>query len=196
MDKILGIDLSLRSTGLFIDGKYKLIQADPKKINEEALLVYNAKSILDFIKETKPDYVNLEGLSLGSVSSSMDIICGNFWYLRTEIFKAYPDLKINVIPVKTWRCPLFSKADNKLFLENSKKLKALKKELEYEKMDYQGKRDFASDNAELILDSNVKYLTFLKLPIEWQEEFHLISFTKGCFDLVDAYFLSKHGLTL
>jgi hypothetical protein len=194
MDKILGIDLSLRSTGLFIDGKYKLIQADPKKINEEALLVYNAKSILDFIKETKPDYVNLEGLSLGSVSSSMDIICGNFWYLRTEIFKAYPFLPVNIIPVKTWRCPLFSKADNKIFMENGKKLKALKKELEYEKMNYQGKRDFAKENSQLILDSNVKYLTFLKLPIEWQDEFHQVSFTNGCFDLVDAYWISKHSV--
>jgi hypothetical protein len=177
---------------LFIDGKYKLVQADPKKVNEEALLIYNATAILEFIKETKPDYINLEGLSLGSVSSSMDIICGNFWYLRTEIFKAYPYLKINVVPVKTWRCPLFSKADNKLFLENGKKLKALKKELEYEKMDYNGKRNFAKDYSQLILDSNVKYLTFLKLPIEWQEEFHKISFTNGAFDLTDSFFISNH----
>ena len=196
MDRVLGIDLSLRSTGLFIDDQYKLIQTDPKKVNDEALLIYNANAILDFIKETKPDYINLEGLSLGSISSSMDIICGNFWYLRTEIFKVYPNLKVNIIPVKSWRCPLFSIADNKIFLENNKKMKALKKELAYEKMDYKGKRDFAIEHAELILLSNVKYLTFLKLPFEWQEEFHKISFTKGCFDLTDSFFLSKHGLTL
>ena len=192
--KILGIDLSLRSTGMFIDGQYKLVQSDPKKLNDEALLVYNAITILDFIKETKPDFINLEGLSLGSVSSSTDMICGNFWYLRTEIFKTHPHLKINIVPVKTWRCPLFSKADNKLFLENNKKLKALKKELEYEKMDFKGKRQFAADNAELILDSNVKYLTWKKLPIEWQDEFYTFGFTKGCFDLTDSYFLSKYGL--
>lgn len=189
----LGIDLSLRSTGLVYISKdnsikYKLITSDAKTLNDEPLLKKNAEMIMEFIKECNPDCVGLEGLSFGSISNSKDIIAGNFWNIRLELYKnAY---YLEVIPVLTWRSKLFNKDERKELKENTAKLNQLKK---YSKsLSKEDKKQVLLDNEELILRSNIKYLTWEKLPEPYKSEFRKIGFNKGCFDLTDAYFIAQH----
>jgi len=193
-DVIVAIDLSLRSTGLVAlqDNRileYDVITSDAKKLNKEELLIFNSLKIMDFIDKYQPDKIGLEGLSFGSISSSKDILAGNFWKLRTDIFKAgYP---IDIIAVLTWRSSLFNKEERKLLKENSKKLKLLRKEwkLITDKVE---KTQILKDNNELILNSNIKWLTWLKLPANIREEFEKVGFSKGGADLCDAYFIARY----
>ena len=193
--KVIGIDLSLRSTGLVYlndnEFDYRLIVTDSKKLNDEELLIHNTNEILKFINKYEPEYIALEGLSFGSVSSSKDIIAGNFWHLRTELFKNWSGKsKIEIIPVLTWRSPLFDKDERKLLKENTKELAVRKKALVGKSKEE--KKIFTEENAELTLKSNIKYLTWCKLPEPIKNTFKEVGFTKGGFDLTDAYFIAKH----
>jgi hypothetical protein len=189
----LGIDLSLRSTGLFFKGEYEAFKLiTPKKIDEEELIIKMTSEICDFIDEHKPTKIGLEGLSFNSVSSSKDIIAGNFWYLRATIFQKYPDIKVEIIPVLTWRNPLFSKADNKIFTLDKKLLATTKKEQNYDKMSRAEKLHFAGEYRELILNANIKYLTYLKLPENVKALFSKYSYGDGLFDLTDAYWICDY----
>lgn len=192
---IVSIDLSLRSTALVFlnqtDYTYELVKSDSKKLNDEKLLQYNWNCINSFIAKHKPDIIAIEGLSFNSVSSSKDLIAGNFWFIRTMIDIHYPDIKLIIVPVLTWRNPLFNKEERKELKDNTKKLKDIKKLIKDCK-DKADKQKLTLDNEELILKSNIKYLTWEKLPIKIREEFNDVGFTKGCFDLTDAYFIAKH----
>ena len=114
----------MRSTGLvFTDGnivKYKLIQS---KLNDEQLLDYNATEIVSFVSENKPDVIVIEELSYNSKSSEKDLIDGNYWHIRTELKKAFPEIEIKIFTVAEWRNPLFNKEERKQWTENKKKLK-------------------------------------------------------------------------
>jgi hypothetical protein len=186
----LGIDLSLRSTGLvFLNQdhiEYKLITSDAKKLNDEELLLYNIKEILAFIDYHRPKYIGLEGLSFGSVSSSKDILAGNFWCLRTAIYEKLttPD----IIPVLTWRSKLFDKVERAELKRNMELVKELKKEVA--KLPKEEKKQLLLDNELLIERANIKYVTWEKLPEPIKSDFHKVGFTKGGFDLTDAYFIA------
>lgn len=188
----LGIDLSLRSTGLvFLNQdqiEYKLITSDAKKLNGEELLLYNIKEILEFIDYHRPKYIGLEGLSFGSVSSSKDILAGNFWYLRTMIYQNY--VTPEIIPVLTWRCPLFNKEERAELKCNMGLLNELKKQLI--KLPKDEKKQLLLDNELLIERANIKYVTWEKLPEPIKSDFEKIGFSKGGFDLTDAYFIADY----
>lgn len=193
--KYVSIDLSMRSTALVAmddDGSinYKLVISDSKKINDEQLLMYNAIEIVDFINKHKPKYVGLEGLSFGSISGSKDIIAGNFWYVRTQIYQ-HCDVELEIIPVLTWRSPLFDKEERKTLKENDKLVKQLKKDMKEIKSKTEKSR-ILKENEELILKASIKYLTWEKLPVNIRNMFQEVGFTKGCFDLTDAYFIANH----
>jgi hypothetical protein len=192
--KIIGIDLSLRSTGLVcVDNSnfdYKLIVTDPKKLNDEELIAYNWTLIELFITKHNPTHIAIEGLSFNSLSSSKDLLAGNFWYIRTRLFASYPEIKVDIIPVLTWRSPLFNKEERKSLKECDKKVKDLKKLMKTMTKDQ--KAECAIENKEIIQGANIKYLTWMKLPDIIKSEFHKVGFTKGGFDLTDAYFLAKH----
>ena len=191
----LAIDLSLRSTGLVCIKQdqfdYKLVTSDSKKINDEKLLIYNWNEIEQFINKNRPTYIAIEGLSFGSLSSSKDILAGNFWYVRTKIAELYPDVIVDIIPVLTWRSPLFNKQERLELKENTKKFKELKvliKEVKFK----EEKNKILLDNEMIIERSNIKYLTWEKLPEPIKSKFHKIGFNKGGFDLTDAYFIAKY----
>lgn len=191
----LGIDLSLRSTGLvFIDNhdnvKYKLVTSDSKKLNDEELLMYNIDEILDFIEWNKPTHIGLEGLSFNSVSSSKDIIAGSFWYLRVMLKKYYPHIKVDIIPVLTWRSKLFNKEERKILKETVAQVKLLKKELM--KLSKEEKKIKVLENEQLILNSDIKYVTWEKLPEPYKSEFENIGFKKGGYDLSDAMHIANY----
>lgn len=193
MNKLtMGIDLSTTSAGVCIGDKFELIQI--KGLDDENLINAIAEEIIEIIKETKPDTINLEGLSLGSLSSRKDFIAGNFWHLRCEIKKNFPSLPINIIPVKTWRCPLFSKEENKLTLAANKIMKAAKKQLKGLKGN--ARKEVAKtiegyENAKL--QSDIKYQTFLKLPEDVKIQIiNICGETDSRWDLTDAYFISRH----
>ena len=101
-----GIDLSLRSTGISIlrdDGKlldFCLVSHTEK---DEELLVKNAVSILLFLKKFDPDRITIEGLSFGAISGSKDILQGNFWFLRCNIWKSFIRVPVEIVAVSRWR---------------------------------------------------------------------------------------------
>lgn len=190
----LGIDLSLRSTGLVFINKdtviYKLISSDSKNLNDEELLIYNSYQICKFIKECNPTHIGLEGLSFGSISASKDILAGNFWHLRAEICILFPDIIVDIVPVLSWRSKLFNKEERTLLKENMGKVKALKEEMKnFSKED---KKKLVLDNEELILNSDIKYVTWKKVPEPYKSEFEKIGFRKGAYDLSDAYHIAKY----
>jgi hypothetical protein len=189
----IGIDLSLRSTGLAVSTDnelhFKLIETSSKELNDERLVKYNTIEILKYIfKFSNISRINLEGLSFGSISNSKDIIAGNFWYLRCALHERFPNTEINIVPVLTWRSPLFSKEDRALKKIKDDELKNIK---EYFKdKSSKEKRQMSIGNKDLIQATDIKHLTFLKLPIHIQDQIKSITET-GIYDLSDAFFLSQ-----
>ena len=193
---MVGIDLSLRSTGLvhLKNGElnqFQLVQPSPKDYQDESILIYNSDVILKFIAETKPYVIGLEDLSYNSISSSKDLIAGNFWYLRTQLKIHYPEIPIIIVPVLSWRSPLFNKAERDKKKENDKLLKILKEQLKAIKSKKE-KQELAKANEELILNSNIKYLTYEKLPEEVKCQFIEYGYNNGAFDLSDAYWIANY----
>ena len=192
---ILGIDLSMRSTGccLIINdvANFILIQPSDKEYTEEKLLIHISKEILTWIDSFSiiPDYINIEGLSLNSQSNSKDILYGNFWHLRCNLYQKYPNVNINVIPVQSWRSPLFNKEERKEIKEADKKVKELKKEIKnLKKLE---KSKILLDNEDIIYKANIKYQTFLKLPSDVSKTITDINKHDGKYDLTDSYFITK-----
>lgn len=186
----------MRSTGLVYtrgdDLEYKLVTSSSKKINNEELIVYNVESICDFINICRPNQINLEGLSFGSASSSKDILAGNFWTLRVEIHKRF-DIPVNIIPVLTWRSPLFDKAERQQHKAYEKQLKELKASIKGIKS-RKDKQAILAENNEIVNNANIKYLTWKKLPANIASQFEDVGLDKGGYDLTDAYFLAKHSI--
>lgn len=189
----MGIDLSLRSTAVVNINKngitYKLVTSSSKNLNDEELLLYNQREIRQIIKSCNPDKIALEGLSFGSLSGSKDILAGNFWMIRSMIKQDFPDIKLTIKPVTSWRNKLFTKDERLELKENTIKVKVLKEQIK--KMNKIEKTNILIENEELILRSSIKYLTWLKVPEPLKSEFKYYGFNKGCFDFTDAYFLCK-----
>lgn len=188
----LGIDLSLRSTGLcYIDDKGKTEFAlINKKEDNEALLYENVLTVEKFMKGKKIDRINLEGLSFNSISSSKDIIAGQFWYLRTELWKAHKEIPLNIVAVLSWRSPLFNKEERAAMKECDGKVKELKRRMRL--MDKTEKAAAALENKEYVYGASIKYQTFLKLPKNIQSQILSITSKDSKYDLTDAYFIANH----
>jgi hypothetical protein len=190
----LGIDLSLRSTGLcFIqndDIHFKLVQPSEKIYNDEKLVIHITDEIINFIQsfDILPDVINIEGLSYGSISSNIDIISGNHWYLRCKLFQLYPEIEIKVVPVQSWRAPLFSKEQRKIMKDCNEELKIVKQESKKLKGDE--KKKYLLTNESVILGSNVKHQTWLKLTEDVQNKIYEITTKKDIYDLTDSYFIA------
>lgn len=193
INKILGIDLSIRSTGLCLLTKssynYSLIQPNDK-LKDEEVINHNSTKILEFITEYNPTHIGIEGLSHNSISSSKDLIAGNFWHLRTEIFKLNKNLIVDIIPVKSWREPLFTKEERKQLRENEKLVKKLKADIK--QLSKSEKTKILLENEDLIKHGNIKYLTWEKLPEPMKSDFETLGFSHGAFDISDSYFIAKY----
>ena len=114
---IIGIDLSLRSTGIIRMSQDKeLLDFEIVRsvtLKEERLLLHNTKKIMKFIKRDKTYCVALEGLSFGGKSAMKDVIDGNYWMVRCAIRKFNKKIFIGSIPVLTWRNDILSKLERK-----------------------------------------------------------------------------------
>lgn len=193
--KTLGIDLSLNSTGIFCEGIHELIT--PTKTSSEQRLIDISNSICSFVEQHNPDVIGLEGLSYNSISASKDELAANFWMLRCELHKQFPNIPVKIIQVTEWRDPLFTKVERKQWTADKKQVKELKIQLKLIS-DKKEKSKILLENEQLILNSNIKYLTWCKLPLEYQTKFKEYGFNNGCFDLVDAFYISEHlkGMTI
>lgn len=195
----IGIDLSLRSTGIVaynggdgpFDCQFALLKTDVKKHNDEVLLRYNTAQILEWLHGQCINQIAIEGLSYNGKSASKDLIAANYWYLRMELKRVYPDAPLHILPVTLWRSPLFSKAENKELTANKKLLKQYKADLKKIK-DKGQKKEFVAAHVDLVLNSNIKYLTFNKLPEGLQKHFGTYGFANGTFDLSDAWHIAKY----
>lgn len=182
----IGIDLSLRSTGLvaidenldvklfgIINSVNKEDKTDLPVLNDEDLLIYNSQKIISFISNVNQvwsiDHINLEGLSFGGVSGSKDILQGNFWEVRCEITKKYSSIPVKIIPVTTWRSKVLNKDDRDSALAKYGKAKYLK----------EGCVDKLPDEVKNKFEEYISINKYKKASI---------------YDLTDAYFIAKHGL--
>ena len=177
----------MRSAGLCYNNNFELIQIP--NLNDEDLLIEIANKIIYNIWKWSPSEINLEGLSFNSISSSKDIIAGNFWYLRCSIKKEFPNIPVNIIPVKTWREPLFNKEERKQLKENTKYYKENKINAKGLKGDE--RKEALMYNKGLELNASIKYHTFQKLPQDIQDIINNITKEEGRWDLADAYFISR-----
>lgn len=189
--RLIGIDLSMRSTGLTYKNEDELIfdsiNPSAKTYNDELLLSYNAKMVCNFIDKFDIDVICLEGLSHNSISSSKDLIAGNFWHVRIAIKERYPEIPLYVVPVKSWREPLFTKEERKKISECTKEFKELKKLMKgCNKTERQG---LSEGNEGIILGSDIKYQTYLKLPEDIRER---LKDNSAKYDITDSYFIVKH----
>ena len=195
MSLIVGIDLSLRSTGICaVDFKgnlidFTLIQSDSKTLNDEELLQYNSTEIVNFTDKIwranqylgvkaaveHPEWVLskiiIEGLSFGGISGNKDILQGNFWVLRTKLKEFGRDIPIEICPVTKWRSKVISKVEQREAKKNDPK-NGLKLAC-VEKLPSD-----VRDRFEKYLDENGIKRTKSKDPL-W--------------DICDAYWISKHG---
>ena len=101
----------------------------------------------------------------------------------------YPDITVSIITVAEWRNPLFDKEERKKLTADKKELKALKVILKTATK--AEKSAMVLENEQLILNCDIKHLTYLKLPdtVTALIEHHVVN--KSRFDLCDAYFLTK-----
>lgn len=178
---IIGIDLSLRSTGICILYKnnnieFKLIQ---RKEDDEELIINATNEIIDLIKEynniERITSIHLEGLSYNSLSQKKDLIAGLFWYLRCNLKINFPFLDIKILPVQKWRNKIITKEDRKYIKELKEKLK--------NEVDKKNKNKIKNE-------INIKEITFKKLPDDIKKIINqMVKNNKERYDLADAYFI-------
>jgi hypothetical protein len=189
MNKPMAIDLSLRSTGvsIIIGDKvfFKLILTSKDKMSDEETLLYIWEEIWSFIETHKPTHIAIEDLSYDSISSSKDFIAGNFWFVRTHLHKFFPTIPVDIISVAEWRNPMFNKEERKTLTENKKALKALKVVLKA--LPKAEKSTMVLENEQLILDCDIKHLTYNKHPEHIKAIIESAVTNKSRFDLSDAY---------
>lgn len=175
---ICGIDLSMRSTGICVfDGDKDHFFMVKSKKNDEELLIENADIICKIIASHNIKKIHLEGLSFNSVSSSKDLIAGNFWYVRTILKQRFPEIEICVIPVQKWRSKILTKEDNKARKIAKDVLKEFSK----------GKSKEEIKQFKLL--SSIKNQTYLKLPETIKNQIDEMTNKDEKYDLTDSYFI-------
>jgi hypothetical protein len=200
--QVVAIDLSIRSTGLhFTNGEiniFRLITPSPNEYKDEDVLPYVAFEIVRFICDMRdkygaPDEIHLEGLSYNSVSGSKDFIAGNFWYTRVALKDNFPNIPVKIIAVTEWREPYFNTEERRVMREATKKLKEFK--VSVKGLKGEERTNAILFNEKLIEASSIKYQTYLKLPEIIKLQIDNMHVKDGKYDLTDAYFLARHGVT-
>jgi len=170
--ELFSIDLSLRSSGTayFKNGVLEDFCLICRDEDAEELVIANTKDILEFISNkqlTGTPLVVIEGLSFNSNSGAKDVIAGQFWYLRCELVKLYPNVKIVIVPVKSWRSPLFNKEENKILREAAKDYKANK--LPVKGLKGEARKEAIANNQAYEIKASIKEATWKKLDPEKQK---------------------------
>lgn len=86
MKRVVGLDLSLTSTGVATSTYTKTIQ--PKRLTSYQRLRYIKESVLEMLNYEQPDLVIVEGPSFGSVGRGMHER-GGLWWMVTELVDAH-----------------------------------------------------------------------------------------------------------
>jgi hypothetical protein len=196
------VDLSMRSSGCsyFYNGELlDFTLVSNSELKDEQLLISNVSNLINWIEKVQgctaqPDRIRIEGLSFGSQSGSKDVIAGQFWMLRCELVKKWPCTKIEIVPVTSWRSPLFNKAERKELTDAKKLYTASKKSLKGLKgLD---RKAVMCRNKELELACSIKEATWNKLDPKTQKDV-LDYITKNNFefdaryDICDSIWLGK-----
>lgn len=168
--KKLGIDLSLRSTGIVLSDDKKIINCwlyqPTEKCYEQLLLDYREYFEKFFNLGHVFHCINIEDLSLNSKSSVKDVIAANYWNLRCYIHENHFHYK--VFSPSNWR-----KVQE--IIPKDRKQKDLKQELGKDYLKILAVKKLSSDNFETI----AKFKEENKLP------------EKTIYDLADAYWISQ-----
>lgn len=197
------VDLSMRSTGVsyFKNGElldFALVSED--ELKDEQLLISNVSRIINWIEKAQactaqPDKIRIEGLSFGSKSGSKDTIAGQFWYLRCEIAKKWPCTTIEIIPVTSWRSPLFNKAERDALKDAKKTLDA--KKLPLKGLKGQDRVVAQKTNHQMELMASIKEATWEKLSDVEQANItrYLVANKfpwEARYDITDSIFLGRY----
>jgi crossover junction endodeoxyribonuclease RuvC len=81
----IGLDLSLTSTGVSIDG---VVHAIKSKLRDEPRLIEIRDTILQYVRSCEDPVVILEGFSFGSRNSQAHAIGGLGWIVRVALHEA------------------------------------------------------------------------------------------------------------
>lgn len=200
----IGLDISLRSTGVVVleDDKIKTFQIfDPEpSIKEEELLIKNAKDISEFIhmvSENSTGKIGIEGFSFGAISGSKDMLFANTWMVRCALKQLgiLDRFKLSIIPVTSWRSPLFNKEERKSLKDAKDILK--KNKVSLRGLKGQDRLNAMETNRHLESNASIKVQTMKKLPLTIQSLFLNYIIETGrkedqVFDLCDAYNIAKY----
>lgn len=197
----IGIDLALRKTGIVVlDDKSKfvsceVISSDPKKHNDEALLLHNRDKMLKFFcgiiptNKRSPINISLEGLSFNSPSASVDLIAANHWIIRCDISQL--DVNLNVISPKSWQKSIIDKEVLKFLSDSFPTVRAKKgKKLTKEEA-------AANTKAKAQRRKETKIRILAAVPDDIKDEFDKYILTNKLpkdtiLDLADAYHIAKY----
>lgn len=173
---ILGIDLSMRSSGLVVlepDASlhaFSLLKTDKDTWEDDRdLLLYVEARVLWLLQHCPGvTHIFLEGLSFAGKSAKRDVIDGLHWHLRAELRRHYPDVALTPVPVTTWRSRV---------------------------LDKQQQRDAKAAHK----TRGLKEACVRELPAEVQRTFKAHVKTQkfpptSVYDLTDAYWIARYGL--
>src|SRR4051794_3668552 len=83
MNWVVGLDLSLTSTGLATGGHTEALR--PKKLRGYPRLRALRDGVLEFLGKVQPDLVVVEGPSYGSTGSSFHQLAGLWWFITEAV---------------------------------------------------------------------------------------------------------------
>lgn len=184
---IISGDLSPRSSGvtaidlngLLVDAI--LIHSKKEDLNDEDMILYNTETFLTFIDKLfcnghKIAGFVFEGLAFGaSYSQEYDKICGNFWSIKSQCRKYYPDIPIGTISPEEWRSRIIT----------AKEKKQLK--LDHGKIGIKlGVVDKLPVNVREFFDAHIK-----ECGVKWDKKEK-----NPIFDLADSWGLAQYRLSL
>ena len=187
MNKLLAIDLSMRSAGLVVlDANGQLVSqllvpTMKEEYEGEFLLLYMESRIIDFASNFNPTSVVIEGLAFNSKSGAADLIAGNWWNIRKELRSKYSRVSMGSIPVTTWRSKV---------LDLSKAGKALLVQKYGDKLYL--KQGVVDKTPHDVLAEFHAYLEVLK----WPTKYPAAKKREAIYDLCDAYWLRRHRLNI
>ena len=201
INRIVGIDLSLRKTGIVcLNNGGDLIgfrlNICPIEYKNEDILIYNQNNIIYFLNDygitnNSKNIVAIEGLSFNSPSSVADLISANWWILRSNLKSKYPNINTSVVTSSSWKSKIFTSEEiqsiNKEFpiirAKRGIKLTADEKKI--------------NNKTKANMKIKVKNLITSKVPANIKAEFdNYIKDNKypkdSIFDLCDAYHIAQY----
>lgn len=201
INRIVGIDLSLRKTGIVcLNGKGNLIGFNlnicPVEYKNEDILIYNQSNIVQFldnygISNDAKNIIAVEGLSFNSPSSAADLISANWWILKFNLKTKYSNIDTKIITSSSWKSKVFTTEEVQSINKEFPIIRA-KKGI---KLTSDEKKENNKTKAKMKV--KVKNLIVSKIPTNIRTDFdNYIKENKypkdSLFDLSDAYWIARY----